>query len=77
MKTSHFSKYLFWSYKENADLPEKVVVRRVLSYGEVQDLLTLNKMIQKNTLEDILTEWKERERFKKRINFFNKVIAAE
>lgn len=74
MLTSRFSKHLFWSYQENADLPEEIVIKCVLAYGEITDLLTLNELIPENRVKEVLKNWKDREKFIKRINFYNKVI---
>lgn len=75
MLINRFSKHIFWSYQHNADLPEAVVIRQVLSYGEIADLLTLNEIVPQEKLQEAILKWKDKDRYRKRINFFNKVIA--
>jgi len=72
-----FSKYIFWSYKEDADIPVTRVVKQVISYGEISDLLTLAKLVPHNVIADIIKNWKEKERYKKRIYFFYKVFLSD
>lgn len=74
MLTSKFSKYLFWSYRQNADLPEEIVIQRVLAFGEIADLISLNDLVPGSKIEEVLKNWKEKEKYRKRINFYNKVI---
>ncbi|HED38190.1 MAG TPA: hypothetical protein ENI76_08095 [Ignavibacteria bacterium] len=72
MKTSHFQKYIFWSYKKNADLPDEVVVSNVLKFGEIKDLLTLRELYTKQQLLNIIEKLSLKE--DKRLFFFKKVI---
>ncbi|MDZ7742722.1 MAG: hypothetical protein U5Q03_13480 [Bacteroidota bacterium] len=74
MLISKFSKYLFWSYRKNADLPEEIVIQRVLAFGEIADLIFLNDLVPGSKIEEVLKNWKEKEKYKRRINFYNKVI---
>jgi hypothetical protein len=74
MLTSYFSKYLFWSYRQNTDLPEEIVIKRVLAFGEMADLMALNKLIAESKIQEVLKNWKEKDKYRKRIHFYNKVI---
>ena len=75
MLINRFSKHIFWSYQYNSDLPEAFIIRQVLSYGEIADLLTLNEIVPQEKLQEVILKWKDKDRYRKRINFFNKVIA--
>ncbi len=74
MKITFFSKYIFWSYKKDADLPERVVIRQVILYGEVKDMLALTKLVNKTAIKNVLEKLDDR--YKKRRNFIEKVILA-
>ncbi|MDY0279115.1 MAG: hypothetical protein RBR35_00975 [Salinivirgaceae bacterium] len=77
MQINKFSKHIFWPFQEGADLPEAVIIRQVLSYGEVADLLTLNEIMPPAKVKEVILKWKDKDRYRKRINFFNKVIADD
>lgn len=77
MQTNRFSKHIFWPFPEGVDLPEAVIIRQVLSYGEVADLLTLNEIMPPAKVKEVILKWKDKDRYRKRINFFNKVIADD
>lgn len=77
MQINKFSKHIFWPFQEGADLPEAVIIRQVLSYGEVADLLTLNEVMPPAKVKEVILKWKDKDRYSKRINFFNKVIADD
>ena len=65
VKINNFSEYIFWSYKKNAILPVEVVADRVILYGEIKDMLLLIKFLKKIS---------DTRRYKKIINFFEKII---
>ncbi|ALO15752.1 hypothetical protein L21SP5_02119 [Salinivirga cyanobacteriivorans] len=77
MKINQFSKYIFWSYEEDSDLPEQEVIKRVLSYGEVQDLIKLSDILSESLINKVISAWQEKEKFAKRINFFQKIILEQ
>ena len=72
MKINKFSKHIFWSYKEDADLPEEVVIRQVLLYGEVKDMLLISKLYTKDSILLVLGKFGQRQN--KRRCFVEKVI---
>ena len=74
MKVSGFSRHIFWSYKEDADIPVERFIKQVVSYGEVSDFVTLSEKIFQNTIIEVLKNWKEKDRYKKRIHFMDKII---
>jgi len=72
MKTDKFSKHIFWSYTENADLPDSIVIKQVAIYGEIKDLLILSNLYQKKLIIKVLQTISDKN--KKRVNFILKVI---
>jgi hypothetical protein len=72
-----FSRHIFWSYNEDANLPEEEIVRKVISYGDIEDLVKLSEVLPISRIVQLLKTWKERTRFEKRINFFQKVIIEQ
>jgi len=75
MNIAGFSEYPFWSYKKNADLPEEVVIRQIVLYGELRDMIRLTKFISQERIENTLKQLSSSDnRNSKRINFFRKVI---
>ena len=74
MKTSLFSNHLFWSYQKNADLPVDIVVRQVILYGEVSDMIILSKEVDHKYIRQIANELTKNGRNRKRIFFLNKIV---
>lgn len=74
MKINRFPKYIFWSYKENADLPISVIAKNVIQYGDVKDIVLLTKLIGAEELKNSLENISVTNKSKKRINFIEKVI---
>ena len=70
MIISNFSKHIFWSYNDNADLPDAVIIRQVATYGEIKDLIKLSVLFPKETIIKVLESIKK----DKRVNFILKVI---
>jgi len=72
MNISNFSKHIFWSYKENVNLPDEVVIQQVITYGEIEDIVKMVKIYNK---EKILTNLEKiKKRYPKRYNFIKKVF---
>jgi hypothetical protein len=76
MKITDFPVYIFWNYKKNADLPEKVVASNVFLYGNISDMIRITKVIPKNILEKVIDDIALKNRYKKRINFIRKIILS-
>jgi len=75
MNIAGFSEYPFWSYMKTADLPEEVVIRQIVLYGEIKDMIRLTKFISQERIENTLKQLSSSDnRNSKRINFFRKVI---
>lgn len=74
MKINRFPKYIFWSYKENADLPISLIAKNVIQYGDVKDIVLLTKLIGAEELKNSLENISVTNKSKKRINFIEKVI---
>ncbi len=67
-----FSKYIFWSYKNDADLPDELIIRQVAVYGGIEDIIKLTKLYRSKFLINILEGIKDKH--PKRINFITKVL---
>ena len=74
MDIKGFSPHIFWSYKRSAELKPEVIIRQVIAYGEVKDMILLVKIVGKGKIRDEIKKWKNREKFAKHINFMEKVI---
>jgi hypothetical protein len=74
MNISVFPKYIFWAWKENADLPEEVIAEQVILYGDLDDLFLLSKIISQNTINAVNNKIISLGKHPKRTNFVTKVI---
>jgi hypothetical protein len=72
MKITEFSKYIFWSYKENADLPDEVIIRNVCLLGEFTDLYKLLELYPKENIKNELSNLLAKD--KKRVNLIERVL---
>lgn len=72
MLISNFSKYIFWSYNSDADLPDNIIIKQVATYGEIDDLKKLSKLYEKKIILNVLSSLQKKNT--KRINFMKKVI---
>jgi hypothetical protein len=70
MLINNLSKQIFWSYDDNADLPDEIVIKQVATYGEIKDLIKLSMLYPKETIIKVLQNFKN----DKRVNFLMKVI---
>ncbi len=77
MKTTGFSRHLFWSYKQDADLPGEIISRQVILYGEIQDMIILKQRIEVSIIQKVLRDISISEKNRKRINFIRKIILTE
>jgi hypothetical protein len=76
MDVRDFSSHLFWSYDRTADIEPEVVIKQVITYGEVSDKILLSKRLGTDRIMDVILNWTEREKHDKHINFMLKVILA-
>jgi hypothetical protein len=74
MRIDKFSKYIFWSYKNKADLPESIIANNVILYGDIKDMVLLTELLDKEIIIKTIDRLSKLNRAKKRINFFKKVI---
>lgn len=72
MQIDNFSKYIFWSYNNSADLPEELVIKQVAIYGEIEDIKKLKKLVNPEKIKEVLETIKSK--YEKRVNFILKVI---
>jgi hypothetical protein len=76
MKITGFSEHPFWSYDKSADLPEEVIITRIIQYGEIKDMLRVVNLISAEKVEKVIASIKINRQNFKRINFFQKVILS-
>ncbi len=74
MLITPFSKHIFWSYKKDADLPDNIIIKQVIAFGEIPDLLLIKDLFSKEKIYSVLENWTNKDQYKKRINFIEKVI---
>lgn len=74
MDIKGFSSHIFWSYSKSADIEPGVIIKQVIAYGEIKDMLLLAKKIEKTRILNVIENWKGREKYDKHINFVEKVI---
>jgi hypothetical protein len=74
MDIQGFSPHSFWSYKENADLEPEVIIKQVIIYGEVSDMIFLVNKMGKKEIRKVIKNWVGRDKYDKHINFMEKVI---
>jgi hypothetical protein len=74
MKIEGFQKHIFWSYADHADLPETLIAKQVILFGEISDMILLSKRVDPGIIENVLQSLAVSGRNKKRIHFFQKVI---
>ena len=74
MQIQGFSKHIFWNYATNIDLPESIVAEQVILYGEIEDIVLLFKNTPRESILSAVTKIKITDRWKKRVNFIEKVF---
>jgi len=74
MEIKGFSPHIFWSYDKESELKPEVVIRQVIVYGEVKDMVLLAKKVGREKIFDVIKKWKDRDKYDKHINFMEKVI---
>lgn len=66
-----FKANYFWTYKKDADLPEAIIIEKVLIYGDFEEIFMLEKIVGKNSIK---TLWEKNIRNKKRFKKLNSVL---
>jgi hypothetical protein len=74
MKITPFSKHIFWSWKPDADLPENLVIQQVIAYGEISDFRLICKLLPTEKINVAIEKWKNKDKYKKQINFLKQVF---
>jgi hypothetical protein len=68
---NQFPRHLFWSYEPDAKLPVRVLIKQVLTYGDIDDMKLLVTIVSKKTLTEILDNEPLNT---KRLYFFRKIF---
>lgn len=66
-----FKANYFWSYKKDADLPPGIIAEKVLIYGDIEDIFSLQRAIGKEMMVKV---WNEKIRGKLRYDRLNTVL---
>ncbi|MEI7980790.1 MAG: hypothetical protein WCI71_03995 [Bacteroidota bacterium] len=74
MKISTFPKHLFWSYNNDADIPEEVIAEQVILYGELEDLFQLSELVSSDIIARVNSRIASHGHWLKRCNFVDKII---
>jgi len=74
MDISGFSPYIFWSYDKSAKIEPGIIIKQVIAYGEIYDMILLAQKFGKKRIQGVILSWQDREKFDKHINFIEKVI---
>ena len=74
MNIQDFSPHIFWSYKRSSDIETDIVIKQVIAFGEISDMILLSKKIDKSRILDVIKRWKGKEKYEKHINFVEKII---
>ena len=73
MNTAPFSKHIFWSWKDAANLPENIVVQQVIAYGEISDFRKLAALLPKQRILEAIEKWQNKAMYAKHIHFLKQV----
>jgi hypothetical protein len=74
MNISTFPRYLFWSYSNNADLPEEIVAEQVILFGDLEDIFQLSALVSSDVIARVNRMIAARGRWQKRCNLVDKII---
>ena len=74
MNIKPFSKHIFWSYKSDADLPENLVIQKVIAYGEISDFRLISRLIQPQKINEAIEKWNNKDRYQKQICLLRKIF---
>jgi hypothetical protein len=76
MDIREFSPHIFWSYDPSADVPQEVVIRQVIRYGEIKDIILLVRRVGKERIREVIGKWPPDKGLDKHLCFMQKVILA-
>jgi hypothetical protein len=74
VRIASFPRHLFWNYSPDADLPDEVVTRQVILYGDLQDLFKLSATVPHELIRTINQDIALQGRWEKRVYFVDKII---
>ena len=77
MDITGFSPHIFWSYDKKADIEPGIIIKQVIAYGEIKDMLLLAERFGKEKIQEYIDNWQDREKYDKQIHFIEKVILGE
>jgi hypothetical protein len=77
MHITQYPRHIFWQYSPEADLPELVVLEKMLLYGDLDDLLALPQHFSPYHIKQVLKTIEAGGRWKKRVFFIYKIVLAE
>lgn len=69
--------HIFWSYAPDASLPESVVVRHIILYGDLNDIMNLGSDFSLELIEQQTDLLAKNPRNAKRVNFLRKIVLAQ
>ena len=50
LEIKEFSSHIFWSYNQSAELKPEIIIKQVISYGEVKDMILLVEKVGRNMI---------------------------
>lgn len=74
MKIANFPSHIFWSYSSDADLPENLIARQIIIYGDLKDIFALPELISIDTITLVNSELCKDDKYAKRCNLVQKLI---
>lgn len=76
MRAKEFSPHIFWSYNPSANLPDEIVIKQVILYGEIKDKIHLVKLAGKDKILEVIRKWSPKRNEEKHIYFMENVILS-
>jgi len=77
MQITPFPKHIFWQYKPNADIPDKVVLENLLLYGDLDDLLKIPHLFSEKQIAEVKENIFADGKWKKRAFFIENILLAK
>jgi hypothetical protein len=65
LQITPFPRHIFWQYQPDADLPDLVVLEKLLLYGDLDDLLKIPQFFSNQQIMEIQKKIDESKRWKK------------
>lgn len=77
MQITQYPRHIFWQYTPEADLPDLVVLEKMLLYGDLDDLLAIPQHFSPEQIKLVLITIVAGGRWKKRVFFIKKILLSE